>query len=367
MRKKIVLFVTIALFMLLMASCTHYNVSVTGTAYVADLSDVTNSELYQPLKNKSLYYKGEELGHTNLEGEFDFKVDVMKDATYFFNQIYIGDENYKVDHVTETNIGKRDFFITIVTVLNLDETGKDSEDKDRISTIRILEDDEIESDSMRIEGHVIDLSYNRVKTTLTFGKETDYAVETDEQGCFSFYYIDYNGYEIERMVDFLYPDIQRYRFKTAVKEKWFGRLYCVIFVTDIDSTIDFNTVVPNVFIRCSFDQSGVVLPAGYPSQEKELDQQTYSVEGASTMSGVKLYIDGKFVMESDITGFVLDFLIIGAELKLEAEGFTFKLRKGSSQPLEIENNTYIFDPYDGFLEFRGATDDEEILLKTFTP
>jgi hypothetical protein len=63
----------------------------------------------------------------------------------------------------------------------------------------------------------------------------------------------------------------------------------------------------------------------------------------------------------------LDFLIIGAELKLEAEGFTFKLRKGSSQPLEIENNTYIFDPYDGFLEFRGATDDEEILLKTFTP
>ena len=55
------------------------------------------------------------------------------------------------------------------------------------------------------------------------------------------------------------------------------------------------------------------------------------------MSGVKLYIDGKFVMESDITGFVLisDYR---HELKLEAEGF--KLRKGSSQPLEMKNTIY---------------------------
>ncbi len=357
--KKRTFFVILIIFLgaLLFSSCDISEIYVYGDIYYCGDDDFWDDDSWEPVSGVNIYYNDKKLATSQEDGSFEFYYDVSDDATNILDFITV-DGPYEINEMRGSETQNRQFELTIKLIRSL---GSDTDDKE----LEILSEDDINEHSRQFSGYVLNTDYERVQTELFFGQDFEYTVATDEEGNFSFYYTEKNGFEPRRIIDFLQPDIDIYDYRIIDKQLEHHEIICNLVIQDKDSSFDMNELVADVYFRCSFDQSGVVLPAGYPSQQKDIDDQIYSIEGVSTMSGVELYDGEKLIAISDEYGFDLAFLKKNTELKFVKEGFSFKIRYGQSPTIPLENDSYFFTGEENvLLEFRGHTEDMEILLKT---
>ena len=259
------------------------------------------------------------------------------------------------------------FLIISLTACNTNDDNDDEQDP-TIAKMEVFQDNS-NNDKSILRGSVKDVNYNTLNgIELFFGEDENLAASTDENGEFLFYFKDPHNYAADRVIDFLVLDFSIYKFKVILQEMQHTSnnnidIRVLIIVDDFDSDFDiYSLVILDYFMKCTFHNDNVVLPAGYVSRGYTFVDGGLSANGDHTLTGVKLYANGNLIAESNDFGFLLDFIIPGTSLRFEKVGFTFIHRSGSVFT-PLENDTYIFTGFEvGMIEFRGHTENLNILV-----
>lgn len=370
MKKKsfLLIFIIAFLALLLLSSCDngHRNVF---TLIELRLTSEQNAES-MPLAGLSFYVKDKEYT-TDENGFASVNFRSMDEA--FGTNLFAFPAEYIVKNLQTYNYGNDTVFFTIYLALvdnhpnpnsPLPENPNNPPTVDKKISLAATRQGNNASGELR--GYVMDIEYNLVGgVDVYFGDDLAYAGKTNGAGEFSLFYKD-NQYDSDKVKDFLYFAHDDYKFKVFYKSEsnstFFKDIEVFVVAARKDSDFNMNTIVTPVHLRCSFNHSGVLLPPGYNPHDKK-EEIAEAVEGGDVLVGVEIYLNGKLVSVSDVTGLNIDFLVPNTWIHLKKEGFSFVVRRNNGLPENLKNDSYLFVGYERFLlEFRGNTDNMEILL-----
>jgi hypothetical protein len=230
-----------------------------------------------------------------------------------------------------------------------------------------------------IKGYVGNTQFEKVAgLRILFGEELELAATTDENGLFSFYFVNPNELEASRVVDYIILDSQDYKYKVFeyTHDSSGDTLGCTIVVDQADSDFDMETIVPNVQIRLSFgmaDEDFVMLPVGYPTENPNMidenglnTEERKAEEHKDTVFGVKLFINEKYYDYSRDSGWRIRYIIPGTVLRLEYPEMYFAIHVPGTTTtvLDGENrDTYTYTLNNGvFIDFRARSENPDVLF-----
>lgn len=364
MKKKnvILLLIIVFLALLLLSSCTQHEkiLLIIELRLKIDHQDIEDI----PLAGFSFHVMGKEYT-TDENGFASVYSKTINDA--YSGTLCIFPAGFNVSEPIVNNIYNTVFLTFYLEIIDYVQNPPQTEIPDHLLMKKLSLAPTRQNDNYagEIRGYVMDTDYNRIEgVNVYFGEEPAYAGKTNAVGEFSLFFINAYQYEGEKIKDFIYFANDDYTFKVFLKSESFS-----LFVKDVevfvvavpkDSDFDTDTIIAPLYIRCSFDHSGVILPPGYKQNERE----EYAVEGQDVIIGVELYLNGKLVSISNLSGFNIDFLIPGTLMQLKKESFSFVLRYNMGF-LVLENDSYTVQGHErALLEFRGRTDNMKIFSDT---
>lgn len=217
--------------------------------------------------------------------------------------------------------------------------------------------------SKTVTGKVIDKDYRPVAGLgLYFGLAKKPAATTSQTGEFSFTVNNESGFKDSRVLDYISladNEDTDYRIMEKTNDND-PAITCLIVLDRGQRNTNIFRGALSVYFKCTFDQDGIKLPKGYVSKDTVYVNGGESSNGDTNLSGVKVYAGDVLIAESDQYGIFIEYIFPGTEITLVKEGFHFKIRNVG----EMENDSYTITGYEPALfEFRGYTDDPDILLK----
>jgi|GEM_PF-3609191 hypothetical protein len=213
-----------------------------------------------------------------------------------------------------------------------------------------------------------------------FGEKAEYLGKTNEAGYISFIIYSKGYVDLEHIASYIRFDASKYDFTAYCGNDYSSALKITVIAEPVEKNIDV-TKVYSINGKITFAESGVALPAGYVSRDIITSEGDLSVNGETSLSGVKFYAvasDGSlnYISTSDNYEMGLEYIRIGtviAMVKEKCEFYDFTERLPEDRFAVVAE----YDPnlnvpqlyYASFLNLRGkfvgATPNEikEILLR----
>lgn len=253
----------------------------------------------------------------------------------------------------------------VVTLISCKKDGDDTNNNNVEKQQELKVSENVEGAKL-FTGYIGNTTYDRVEgVEISFGEDPEYAATSDEDGKFSFYYINTYDYTNDRILDFLSMDSEEYKYRafidTSTDDNPNIGINCIVVVDDADSDFNMNEIGANLSIRMSFGQAGNMitkLPVGYPLENEEfVETERLATEHLDTVFGVKLYLDDVYFDYSRNSGYHIPYIIFGTVIRLEHPGFVFYIKpmQGFQEALDGENNdqyTYVGNEGE-FVDFRA--------------
>lgn len=207
-----------------------------------------------------------------------------------------------------------------------------------------------------ISGYVRNMDFELMKDIgIYFGDDKELAAVTDADGKFNFNYSAPYGIDYSRILDAISISGD-YKFRAVGTDFNYSHFGIVILTDDKDSDTDFYYGITSFFVKTTFNQDNIILPPGYVSRDIVYDNGGFSQNGETTLTGIDVFIDGKYYGTTDIYGITFEFIKTNSVIEFKKDGFIFVNRTNGYKPLE--DCKYIVPPvFDlEFLEIQGKTE-----------
>lgn len=363
--KSVRVFILIILIVLcapLLYSCAgnrQTRVRIAGYVYKSE-PGITDRAQLETIRGFPIYYNGQFMAVSNERGEFVFYIDDYRDINVFLNGLTTDREDL---YVLAWDYENRKYNMRVDLLIS-DKNAPTPQDNNQFKPeIRVAGEDET---AREFSGLIKGVDYMPVSgKKVFFGENLEYAATTDENGWFSFKYINSYACSEERVIDYLSleSDLSYRAIRTGGDMM---KLECLIVAADKDSEIDLaNDVTYDFYVKCTFGQDGVKLPAGYQTRELICEEGNESYNGETYLVGVEVYAGDQLIAVSNPYGIVFDYLVHGTSIKFIKNGFSFDVRY-----FEMSDDIYTFSgdeiytlpESERMLHFQGYTEDFDILL-----